>query len=156
MDKICHGIRIKWPNDIYAGNKKIAGILIENVVSGNHIIRSIAGIGLNVNQEHFSGDLPNPTSLLLETGCHFDMTELLDQITERMEYWYNVLYREEYSIIDREYLNHLYGLNEIRAFVNDGKKFMAKITGVDKSGELVLETEGGRKIMFGFKEIEFI
>ncbi|MBQ7773428.1 MAG: biotin--[Bacteroidales bacterium] len=58
---------IKWPNDIYIGNKKICGILIENSISGDKLSVSIAGIGLNLNQTQFASDAPNPTSLLIET-----------------------------------------------------------------------------------------
>ena len=154
--ELSNDISIKWPNDIYVQRKKIAGILIENVITGNSIIRSIAGIGLNINQEQFPGNIPNPTSLLLETGCQFDMTELQDQIICRIEHWYNVLYREEFKKIDREYLNHLYGINEIKEFISDGKKFRAKIAGIDQTGELILEYENGSKAKFGFKEVIYM
>jgi BirA family transcriptional regulator, biotin operon repressor / biotin---[acetyl-CoA-carboxylase] ligase len=149
----CKNITIKWPNDIYAGRKKIAGILIENVVTGNRIERCIAGIGLNVNQEHFTSDLPNPTSLVLETGCQFDMTELLDRLTGRIEFWYNVLYRDELETIDREYLHYLYGMNEFMEFISNDRKFIAKVAGIEETGELILEMGNGRKIKFGFKEV---
>jgi BirA family biotin operon repressor/biotin-[acetyl-CoA-carboxylase] ligase len=152
----CKNVSVKWPNDLLSGGKKIAGILVENVVTGSRINRSVAGIGLNVNQVHFSTDIPNPTSMLLETGCQFDMTELLDQLIERIEFWYNVLYRDELENINREYLKNLYGINEVREFTCKGKKFLAKITGIEQSGELVLELETGEKQKFGFKEIEFI
>ncbi len=152
----CKNVSIKWPNDILARGQKIAGILIENVVTGSGINRSVAGIGLNVNQLRFSRDIPNPTSLLLETGCQFDMTELLNQLIGRIEFWYNVLYRDELENINREYLKNLYGINEIREFTAKGKKFLAKITGIEQTGELVLELESGEKLKFGFKEIEFI
>jgi len=152
----CKNITIKWPNDIYAGSKKIAGILIENIVTGNRLDSCVAGIGLNVNQERFTSDLPNPTSLLLETGCQFDMTKLLDQLTGRIEFWYNVLYRDEFETIDRGYIRNLYGIGELREFISNDKRFMAKIVGIEQTGELVLEIEGGEKIRFGFKEIEFI
>jgi len=152
----CKNVTIKWPNDIYAGRKKIAGILIENVVKGNRIERCIAGIGLNVNQEYFATDLINPTSLFLETGCQFDMTELLDQITGRIEYWYNVLFMDGSGTIDREYYINLYGINEFREFISNDKKFKAKVAGIDETGELVLEIEGGGRTRFGFKEIKFV
>jgi BirA family biotin operon repressor/biotin-[acetyl-CoA-carboxylase] ligase len=151
----CNHITIKWPNDIYVGEKKLAGILMENVVTGTRIERCIAGIGLNVHQEHFPGDLPNPTSLLLETGCHFDMTELLDQLIGRIEFWYNVLYRSEFKTIDQEYLRNLYVIDEFREFISNDKKFVAKIAGVDQTGELVLEMKNGQIIRFGFKEVEY-
>ena len=151
----CKDVSIKWPNDVLSRGKKIAGILIENVVTGNRINRSVAGIGLNVNQVRFGNDIPNPTSLLLETGCQFDMTELLDQLIRRIEVWYNVLYRDELENINREYLKNLYGINEVREFTGRGKKFLAKIGGVEQTGELVLELESGEKLKFGFKEIKF-
>lgn len=156
IGKYCKNVSIKWPNDILSSGKKIAGILIENVVTGSKINRSVAGIGLNVNQDHFSSNIPNPTSMLMETGCQFDMTELLDQIIKRIEFWYNVLYREEYENIDRAYIKNLYGLNEIREFTRDGRKFMARIVGIEQTGEVILELENGEKQKFGFKEVTFI
>ncbi len=156
IGKYSGNVSIKWPNDILSCGKKISGILIENVVTFNRITRCIAGIGLNVNQEQFSSEIPDATSLLLETGCQFDMTDLLDQIVKRIEYWYNVLYTDELEYIHREYLKKLYRINELSEFGSKGIKFLAKITGIEKTGELVLETKEGEKLRFGFKEIEFI
>ena len=72
-----HGISasIKWPNDIYAGNRKICGILVENILRGNNVYRSIVGIGLNINQKNFDVSLPNPTSMLLEIEKHKCFTD---------------------------------------------------------------------------------
>ena len=63
-----HGIdsKIKLPNDIYVGKRKICGILIENTLCAGKIKWSIVGIGINVNQTVFPSSLPNPTSILLE------------------------------------------------------------------------------------------
>ncbi len=154
--KYAGNVAIKWPNDILSGGKKIAGILIENVVTFNMITRCIAGIGLNVNQERFSENIPDPTSLVLETGCQFDMTDLLDQIVSRIEYWYNGLYNDEIDYINREYLKRLYRINELSEFVSKGDSFKARITGIESTGELAVETADGRKLTFGFKEIEFL
>ena len=78
-----HGIeaRIKWPNDIYAGDNKICGILIENSLKGMEIDWSIIGIGLNVNQTSFPEDLPNPTSMRLCTGNSnpYNTREILEE-----------------------------------------------------------------------------
>jgi BirA family biotin operon repressor/biotin-[acetyl-CoA-carboxylase] ligase len=154
--KYSGNVAIKWPNDILSGGKKIAGILIENVVTFNSITRCIAGIGLNVNQERFSNNIPDPTSLTLETGCQFDMTDLLDQVVNRIEYWYNALYNDDIGYINREYLKRLYRINELSEFVSGNESFKARITGIEPTGELAVETEEGRKLIFGFKEIEFI
>jgi BirA family biotin operon repressor/biotin-[acetyl-CoA-carboxylase] ligase len=156
VEKYSGKVAIKWPNDILSGGKKIAGILIENVVTFNMITRCIAGIGLNVNQEKFSNNIPYPTSLFLETGCQFDMTDLLDQVINRIEYWYNALYNDDIGYINREYLKRLYRINELSEFVSKGESFKAMITGIEPTGELAVETADGRKLIFGFKEIEFL
>ena len=71
---------VKWPNDIYVGDRKIAGILIENSLSGSGIERSIAGIGLNVNQRRFLSDAPNPTSIIHYTGTPTSLAPLLESL----------------------------------------------------------------------------
>ena len=154
--KYTGNVAIKWPNDILSGGRKIAGILIENVVTFNRITRCIAGIGLNVNQEKFSNNIPDPTSLLLEAGCQFDMTDLLDQIVNRIEHWYNALYNDELNNINREYLKRLYRINKLSEFASKGETFQARITGIEPTGELAVEMTDGQKLTFGFKEIEFL
>lgn len=152
----CKEATIKWPNDLYVRNKKIAGLLIENQIQENIIEKSVAGIGLNVNQDKFSPDIPDPTSLYLETKCHFDMTELLERLMEQMEVWYNLLAGDEREMIRKSYTENLYGLEEILAYSSGGKIFKARIKGVEPTGELVLETEKGEIRKFGFKEVELI
>jgi len=152
----CKNVRIKWPNDIYVHEKKIAGILIENHIKGNYFERAIAGIGLNVNQEKFPNNIPNPTSLCIETGCHFDMTKLLDRLLDLIKVKYDILFGNELDIIDRDYTDHLYGFDEIRDFSSSGKKFKARIKGTEPTGELILETIEGEILRFGFKEVELI
>ena len=76
--------RIKWPNDIYVGDKKICGILIEHTLRGSSIINSIIGVGLNVNQTEFDESLPNPTSLAAERNLeNFDLNELLVRLIDK-------------------------------------------------------------------------
>ncbi len=72
LDRYCHGSTIKWPNDIYVKNDKIAGILIENSIMGEKIESSVAGIGLNINQDKFDPGIPNPVSLKMITGKEYD------------------------------------------------------------------------------------
>jgi len=151
----CGNVTIKWPNDMNVKDKKIAGILIENHLKGDKIEKSIAGIGLNVNQEKFSSHIPGPTSLYMETGCQTDMTKLLDNLLEKLEEKYNMLVNNELDVIDRCYHDHLYGFGEIRNFSSKGKKFRARIAGTEPAGELILETEEGKTLKFGFKEVEF-
>ena len=77
--------RIKWPNDLYAGDKKIAGILIENILDGRQLRSSLIGIGLNLNQERFPADLPNPVSLRQLTGRHYDLAAELRALREELK-----------------------------------------------------------------------
>jgi BirA family biotin operon repressor/biotin-[acetyl-CoA-carboxylase] ligase len=84
------------------------------------------------------------------------MTQLQDQIVKRIEYWYSNLCNDELEHIHSEYIKKLYRINKLSEFSDRGKKFIARITGIEQTGELVLETEKGEKLKFGFKEIEFI
>ena len=72
--------RIKWTNDIYAGDRKLVGILIEHHLAGDRLSRTIVGIGVNVNQTRFDPSLPNPSSMCLETGCEYDRQEVLHRL----------------------------------------------------------------------------
>ena len=146
------GVAIKWPNDIYIGNKKVAGILIENSVSGNDLQHSIIGIGINVNQEIFSAQLPNPTSLKLITGKEFDLKECLEQLCSSIEKRYLQL-RNSSKKIDSDYLKNLCRFEEWANYNYKGEKVKAKITGVSKIGKLILETEKGGRLECDFKEI---
>lgn len=155
-------VSIKWPNDIYIGNKKVAGILIENSVSGNRLQHSIVGIGINVNQEKFSAGLPNPTSLKLITGKEFDLSECLQELCSCIERRYlqlrphpNPLPHGE-GAIDRDYLKNLYRFKEWASYKYKGDAIKAKIIGVTPIGMLVMETESGKKIEYDFKEVVFI
>ena len=149
--------RIKWTNDIYAGDNKIVGILIEHALSGDTIARTIAGIGLNVNQREFPADLPNPTSMACERGQLFDREEVIGCILQNMEALYNRLERGEKAQIEREYIDTMYHLGEphIYAYPN-GEEFEATIRGVRHSGELCLEHSDGIIREYAFKEVEFV
>jgi BirA family biotin operon repressor/biotin-[acetyl-CoA-carboxylase] ligase len=155
-------VRIKWPNDIYIANKKVAGILIENSVSGNKLQQSIIGIGINVNQEKFSAELPNPTSLKLISGKEFDLKECLEQLCSCIEKRYLELRANRISKIDSDYLKNLYRFGEFANYKYKGEEIKAKITGVTKAGKLMLETEKGNlpdrqagMLECDFKEVEF-
>jgi BirA family biotin operon repressor/biotin-[acetyl-CoA-carboxylase] ligase len=158
-------VTIKWPNDIYIGNKKIAGILIENSVSGNKLQQSIIGIGININQEKFSAELPNPTSLKLIRGKEFDLKECLEELCSCIERRYLQLRhpssflpsREEamQTAIDSDYLKNLYRFGEWANYKYKGDALKAKIIKVTKVGKLVLEIENGEKLECDFKELGF-
>lgn len=149
--------RIKWPNDIYVGERKIAGLLIENDVCGMHLARSIAGIGLNVNQREFPAWVPNPTSVLLETGRQTDLAGLLEKLYFNLSRRYGSLERREVRTLSRDYLDALYRLGTPHRYSTpEGGVFEGVIRGVGPAGELHVEhlPDGGMRTYL-FKEIEF-
>lgn len=156
ISKYVHGVKIKWPNDIYAHNKKIAGILIEHSVMGNMITQTIAGVGINVNQISFSSLLPNPTSIKLESGHENGRITLLKELAIVAKTYYELLKNEQYDLLLKEYYWHLFRMNEVHPFIVRGERFEAKMVGVDEYGQLVLLRKDGEKFACGFKEVKWI
>ena len=149
--------RIKWTNDIYAGDNKIVGILIEHALQGMNLSRTIIGIGLNVNQKSFPEDLPNPTSMVVERGSTFDRRAILDTFTTKIAALYDRLERGEKSHIESRYRERMYHLDEQHTYaLADGTQFRATIRGVRPSGELCLEHDDGTMREYAFKEVEFV
>lgn len=149
--------RVKWTNDIYVGDKKLVGILMEHKLLGNSIGRAIAGIGLNVNQTAFSPELPNPTSMSILTGKKFDREEVLEAVVEALMKRYEMLRQGHFEQLSREYNALLYRLGEWHTYaLSDGTRFRGKILGVEERGELRIETEEGKTELFLFKEVEFL
>ena len=149
--------RIKWTNDIYAGDNKIVGILIEHALSGDTLARTIAGIGLNVNQREFPRDLPNPTSMACERGQLFNREDVIKRVMQNLESLYNRIERGEKEEIEREYIETMYHLGEPHTYAYpNGEEFVATIRGVRHSGELCLEHSDGIIREYAFKEVEFV
>ena len=146
---------IKWPNDSYIGNKKVAGMLIENIVSGSIIRHAIVGIGLNVNQTNFPPSLKNVTSL--KQGLHkdYDLDVLLGEICSAVEARYLQLKAGHHGKITSDYMDSLYLLNEWSLFKTESGVLSGKIMGVTSSGQLEMETTEGI-MFFNNKEVEFV
>jgi BirA family biotin operon repressor/biotin-[acetyl-CoA-carboxylase] ligase len=134
-------VRIKWPNDIYVKNCKIAGILIENVLEQSALKYSVVGIGLNVNQVVFDPSLPNPVSLKLLAGKDFNPEDCLMQLCSFIEKQYLDLRAMDYPQIDGAYYNLLYRRGIWSDYTLHGQQIRAKIEGVNPSGHLVLQQE---------------
>jgi BirA family biotin operon repressor/biotin-[acetyl-CoA-carboxylase] ligase len=147
---------IKWPNDIYVGNDKIAGILIENSVMGQVIENCIAGIGLNINQTVFVSDAPNPVSLKLLTGMDFILSDFLKQLATDLDKRYKQIIAEEFQQIKDEYISKLYRLKEWTSFRGPDGLFDGRILTVRDNGRLVIEKLAGGQSEFSFKEVELI
>ena len=146
---------IKWPNDIYYQNFKLAGILIENSIMGHKISNSTVGIGLNVNQVTFSDDLPNATSLKKITGLEYDLIKLLNELVNNLVDSYSLIAATDAESINIEYLDKLYLINQIADFKDDNGFFKGMIQGVDATGKLKIKTKDGLRY-YEFKEVEFI
>ena len=149
--------RIKWTNDIYAGDNKIAGVLIEQSLAGDTIARTIVGIGLNVNQSTFPDDLPNPTSMVVERGAECDRREVLECFMRHLAKWYSRLEAGQKSVIESAYRERMYHLDEPHIYaLPTGDRFVATIRGVRPAGHLCLEHEDGDVREYAFKEVEFV
>ena len=149
-------IHIKWPNDIYAGKMKLAGILIENSIMGGTIKTSVIGIGLNVNQTVFLSDAPNPTSLKLLTNKHYDCDKILKELLAGIDYYYKLLSFGEHDKIDEEYSSLLFRMNEMHNFKTGTSVFQGEIIGVNEIGQLLIQKIDGEILEFHFKEVEFV
>ena len=150
------GCKIKWPNDIYVFNDKIAGILIENSIMNNAIVDCIVGIGLNINQEKFVSAAPNPISLKLITNSDFEINDCLSELCQRLDKRYERLMSGAYNEIIDDYNNNLYRLNKWCTFFNDAQGvFTGRIVEVKQSGLIIIETDNNKFKEYYFKEVSF-
>ena len=143
---------IKWPNDIYVGDRKICGILIENQLRGRLISDSIVGIGLNVNQTEFRSDAPNPVSIAQITGQEEDREALLQAFLQQL----SVTMEMEPEALMAAYRSRLYRREGIHPFSDKEGTFEAKVLNVLDDGRLVLLDTEGKARMYAFKEVVFI
>ena len=151
-----HTITIKWPNDIYIGDKKACGILIQNSVIGNKLDYVVVGIGLNVNQTSFKSDAPNPISLKTATGIEYDLEIVLEKLLKCIFKRYSQVKPETKQIIDNEYHKALFRQMEWREYLVKNNNVIARITGTNDYGQLLLETKSGEVLVCDLKEVKFI
>ena len=162
QDYIRQKITIKWPNDIYVGDKKLCGILIENALCGPTIDTCIVGIGININQELFVSDAPNPVSLKQLNGRDNDREEILEEIYNNILNYYNYLAdnwqnNDIKQSLYCEYMNNLYRRTGYHNYSTpDGEHFRAEIENIGSQGHLTLRLESGEQRIFAFKEVIFI
>lgn len=151
--------KVKWPNDIYVGDKKICGILIEHSIVGSNISRTVAGFGINVNQEKFLSNAPNPVSLYNLTGQHYDLEEIIEKLTEKIDFSLHRLWEESPENIHKRFLCELWRKDGcMHPFFDRLKKekILAEIHDVAPDGFLTLLTENGEKRRYAFKEVEYL
>ncbi len=148
--------KIKWPNDIYVGSKKVSGILIENNLRGQRIESAVVGVGLNVNQDDFGIYEEASASLKLLLGKAFHLNEIRDLFLAELAIWYQRLKDHKFQLIDQIYHENLLYFNDWAMYEIDGGRHLRKITRVNTSGNLCLDSLEGKTEMYGMKELKFI
>ena len=146
-------IQIKWPNDIYVGDSKIGGILIENHLSGEHIKDCIIGIGLNVNQTVFVSDAPNPISMRMIDDREWNCEEVLQGLISELVWQFQHF---RFDIIRKKYRRHLYRREGFYPYRDAEGEFEAEMLEVENDGHLVLLDTEGRQRRYAFKEVAYV
>jgi BirA family biotin operon repressor/biotin-[acetyl-CoA-carboxylase] ligase len=146
-------LSVKWPNDVYLGEEKLAGILSEAIIAGSFMEYLILGVGLNVNQASFS--VNRSTSLARYLGVSQQREEVLQSVLTGIEKWYLALKREDYQLIRNSYEKRMLGIHQKRLFEDQsGRHFQAMIKGIDPQGKLIMNI-GGEHKLFNHKEIQY-
>lgn len=144
--------RIKWPNDIYAGQKKLCGILIENALAGNRVQHSIIGIGINVNEDHFPPEIPNAVSLHILTGLKYNPDDIAIAIRKHVL----EILEDESNSWKKEYDQCVFGKGQSFAFISGEHSFEATVTGVSLEGHLLLEQSDGVSKSYASHEVKWV
>ena len=145
---------IKWPNDIWVENKKIAGILIETILQGNFIKTAFVGIGLNVNQKKFPDDL-NATSVANETGFEMDLNKMLENLLNALAFRISQLHMQ--NVLAKQYFAHLLGTQNYLKYKDEDGTFYAKVHKIEDDGRLVLQLKDEAVIQhYQFKEVQLL
>lgn len=145
-------ISVKWPNDIYWKDCKMAGILIEHSLMGQSIQHTVVGVGLNVNQTVFESDAPNPVSMAAVTGHEHELEPLLQSVVDRFAHYME----RDMQNVDTRYHELMYRKDGMHMFRDSGGGFMARIDHVEPDGCLVLETQDGERRTYEFKQVQFV
>lgn len=150
---------VKWPNDIYFEDSKVAGMLIENDLQGALVRSSVIGIGINVNQRRFLSDAPNPRSLADIVGHDVERHFVLEQFMLRFTHYMKQINEGKEDMLDalhEHYKKHLYRFGEEHDFCDEMGVFCAKLVDVEPSGHLVLQDKEGKRRRYEFKEVRYI
>ena len=156
LDTYTTDISIKWPNDIYWKDKKICGMLIENDLMGRNISQSIAGIGININQEEFFSPAPNPVSLKQITGQTYELSGILAGVMQRIIEYYSLLQKGEHTYITHRYQKALFRKEGMHKYSDANGEFIARTIEVEADGHLVLQDDTGKIRRYVFKEVQHI
>ncbi|MBQ5984764.1 MAG: biotin--[Bacteroidales bacterium] len=147
---------VKWPNDLYVGNRKICGMLIENGFAEGMVAWSVIGIGINLNQIRFPGELVNPVSLKRITGKEYDPESALERICQLFEIRLSALSGDRERLYEA-YCEELFQAGVPRPYRDllTGEEFTGTIKGVTREGRLLMDRDG-MQVSFAFKEVGYI
>lgn len=151
-DEVC----VKWPNDIYVDSRKICGMLIEHSLVGHRIDASMAGIGINVNQEHFMSDAPNPVSLRQLTGCACERERVLEEFIRGFEEGVSLLREKQYAQVESDFAARLFRRKGWHAYRDAEGAFKGEYVGIARNGILTLRKHDGTTHDYAFKEVEYV
>ncbi len=148
-------IKIKWPNDILVNKKKIAGVLIENIISNGRLSRSVIGVGINTNQTNFDESL-RATSLKLLSEKNYEVSEVLKLFCTHLEKYYLQLKNNKTQLINDLYLKRFFKLDQWQDFEIDNKIRSLLIVGISEFGLLLLEDNKGKQMEFDLKSLRWL
>lgn len=155
LDAYVGEVTVKWPNDVYVADRKICGMLLEHTLSGQTIASTLAGVGLNVNQEQFFSSAPNPVSLRQLLGRELPLDALLRDLLHRFSTRYEAL-RQGGAQIHTDYLEKLYRREGLHPYCDSEGGFRAEIVGISPLGLITLRDEGGQERVYGFGEVNHV
>ncbi len=155
-ESVAKDFSVKWPNDIYWKNKKIAGILIENELFGSTIRDCIVGVGININQQIFLSDAPNPVSLYNILGVNTNVEEVLDAIIKQFVANVSMIENGQTALLHKEYMDSLFRRRGIYPYRDADSEFMATIKDVREDGRLILIDSDDKERIYEFKEVAIV
>ena len=146
-------VRLKWPNDLYAGDSKLGGVLIENAIAGSEVARTIVGVGINVNQTHFLSDAPNPVSMAQITGRTFDVGTVARAVARAIASAPQMLAHTDALRV--AYADRLWRRDIPTPYIDCATRepFTAVVQGVAPSGHITLALPSGEMRRYAFKEV---
>lgn len=154
MEKFTLATTLKWPNDLYCNNCKLAGILLETDCEGTNVTQAFIGIGLNVNQTHFDKMSRRPTSMRLASGKKFDTNEVMHTIMTNFIEKYKTIASNDHSELFDEYEKSLMGYSTPLLYRDANGEFTATIQGIQHNGRILLKCTDGELRSYYFKEVE--
>lgn len=154
IGRYASGGTVKWPNDVYVGNRKISGILIGHTVAGAYVRDSLCGIGVNINQKEFISGALNPVSLRQLTGRELDLSKVLEDLLDCIGKRYEQI--QDDRLLKQDFMQHLYRGTGIHDWQDNNGIFRASIEGIDEYGQLILKDTSGQQRIYAFKEVKYL